>query len=238
MNQQDLINLSTSLNNNIISLETEKKILEDQINDCTNKIATLQTNIDNRDKTMTLLTEASKISREKARIHFEKIVTSALQFVTQSTDYEFVIQELNERSKASYEFFVKSKVNGQECLQKPQDANGGGFVDIIALAAKYAYLEIFDDPKIMSGTLIFDEPGKMISEEMSIKFAEYIKFLGTQYNRQTIMITHNDKLASIADESFFVSKNANGYSNVTNNTLTSNNISDLSDIEKEVEEIF
>lgn len=234
MNQQDLITISTELNNNIISLETEKNLLQNQINDLTNKISVLQTNIENKEKTMALLTEASKVSREQARIHFEKIVTSALQFVTQSTDYEFVIQELNERSKASYEFFVKSKVNGKECLQKPQDANGGGFVDIIALAAKYAYLEIFDDPKIMSGTLIFDEPGKMISEEMSINFAEYIKFLGTQYGRQTIMITHNDKLSNIADESFTVVKDNSGYSNVTN----SKTVVCLKDELEELEDLF
>jgi DNA repair ATPase RecN len=175
------------------------------------------------------LTEAGKISREHARVHFEKIVTSALQFITQSTDYEFVIDELD-RSKASYEFYIKSTVNGVECLQKPEEANGGGFIDIIALAAKYAYLEIFSDPKIMSGTLIFDEPGKMISEDISIKFAEYIKFLGKQYNRQTIMITHNNNISSVADKSLYVQKDNQGISHVKDNiALSDKNIQEIFD---------
>ena len=162
-----------------------------------------------------LLTAAADTSRKNAKSHFEKIVTDALQFVTQNPDYEFVIEELPGRAKASYEFYIRSTVNGVVCLQKPEDANGGGFVDIISVAAKYAYLEIFNDPKIMSGTLLYDEPGKMISAEMSIKFAEYLKFLGKQYGRQTIMITHNENLVNVADTTFTVAKNQQGISTVT-----------------------
>jgi AAA15 family ATPase/GTPase len=122
---------------------------------------------------------------------------------------------MNERSKASYEFFIKSTVNGQESLQSPKDANGGGFVDIISVAAKYAYLELFNDPKIQCGTVFLDEPGKMIDEQRSIKFAEYIKELGRNYNKQTIMITHNTSLKDIADQTYYVSQNNNLISNVT-----------------------
>ena len=166
----------------------------------------------NLEKVIVILTQAATTSRDNARAHFEKIITDALQFVSQSKDYEFVIKELTGRAKASYEFYIKSTVNGVECIQKPEDANGGGFVDIISVAAKYAYLEIFNDPKIMSGTLLYDEPGKMISEQMSVKFAEYIKFLGNHYGRQTIMVTHNDNLSNVADKTFVVRKDRNGIS--------------------------
>lgn len=163
-------------------------------------------------KSIAIFNQAATVSRDTARKHFEQIVTNALQFITQSKDYEFIIQELTGRQKASYEFYIRSTVNGVECIQKPEDANGGGFVDIISTAAKYAYLEIFNDPKIMSGTLLYDEPAKMVSEQMSGKFAEYVKFLGTQYGRQTIMITHNEHLANIADRTFNVHKDNNGIS--------------------------
>lgn len=183
------------------------------------EISNLQAKIKNIDdlnmtleKVIQIFTQAATVSRDNARQHFEKIITDALQFVSQSKDYEFVIQELTGRAKASYEFYIKSTVNGVECIQKPEDANGGGFVDIISLAAKYAYLEIFSDPKIMNDTLLYDEPGKMISEQMSVKFAEYIKFLGTHYDRQTIMVTHNDNLSNVADKTFVVTKNTNGIS--------------------------
>ena len=48
--------------------------------------------------------------------------------------------------------------------------------------------------------------------KIRIKFAEYIKFLGTHYDRQTIMVTHNDNLSNVADKTFVVTKNTNGIS--------------------------
>jgi ABC-type lipoprotein export system ATPase subunit len=76
-------------------------------------------------------------------------------------------------------------------------------------------LELFNDPKIQCGTVFLDEPGKMIDEQRSIKFAEYIKELGKNYNKQTIMITHNTSLKDIADQTYYVSQNANLISQVS-----------------------
>ena len=83
----------------------------------------------------------------------------------------------------------------------------------------------------MNATLFYDEPGKMISEQMSVKFAEYIKFLGSYYNRQTIMVTHNDNLSSVADKTFLVRKDANGISTAIPMTVGVTQI-DYSDIDK------
>lgn len=213
MQVSDFVQEAKNLEQRVLVVKNNVDILTAEIQDLNNKITAIDNMNQTLEKAIVILTQASNTLRDNARQHFEKIVTDALQFISQSDDYEFVVQELVGRAKASYEFYIKSTVNGVECLQKPEDANGGGFVDIISVAAKYAYLEIFSDPKIMSGTLFFDEPGKMISEQMSIKFAEYIKFLGHHYGRQTIMITHNDNLANVADKTIMVSKNNNGISN-------------------------
>jgi DNA repair ATPase RecN len=215
------MNLSTfeenlkTLETNVIIAKQNEAILKKDIATLQGKISATETMNEELEKVIVILTQAATTSRDNARAHFEKIITDALQFVSQSSDYEFVIKELTGRAKASYEFYIKSTVNGVECIQKPEDANGGGFVDIISVAAKYAYLEIFNDPKIMSGTLLYDEPGKMISEQMSVKFAEYIKFLGNHYGRQTIMVTHNDNLSNVADKTFVVRKDRNGISTAT-----------------------
>jgi DNA repair ATPase RecN len=203
------------LETNVIIAKQNEAMLKKDIASIKGKMSSLETMNQNLEKVIIILTQAATTSRDNARTHFEKIITDALQFVSQSKDYEFVIKELTGRAKASYEFYIKSTVNGVECIQKPEDANGGGFVDIISVAAKYAYLEIFNDPKIMSGTLLYDEPGKMISEQMSVKFAEYIKFLGNHYGRQTIMVTHNDNLSNVADKTFVVRKDRNGISTAT-----------------------
>lgn len=203
------------LDNGYISLEAIKNKTEKEIQDYEQKIDKINKENDILNKVVLVLTESSNLARNNAKNHFEKIITEALQYITQSTDYEFVIQEKNDKSKASYEFFIKTIINGEESLQNPKDANGGGFIDIISVAAKYAYLELFNDPKIQCGTVFLDEPGKMIDEQRSIKFAEYIKELGKNYNRQTIMITHNDNLRNVADQTYYVSQNSSLISQVS-----------------------
>lgn len=234
------MNLSTfeqtlkELETNVIIAKQNEAMLQKDIASIKKKIASLETMNERLEKVIVILTQAATTSRDNARAHFEKIITDALQFVSQSKDYEFVIKELTGRAKASYEFYIKSTVNGVECIQKPEDANGGGFVDIISVAAKYAYLEIFNDPKIMSGTLLYDEPGKMISEQMSVKFAEYIKFLGNHYGRQTIMVTHNDNLSNVADKTFIVRKDRNGISTATEQSLVTVSFDDVEGLLNEV----
>ena len=219
-----------TLETNVIIAKQNEAMLKKDIASIKNKMSSLETMNQSLEKVIIILTQAATTSRDNARTHFEKIITDALQFVSQSKDYEFIIKELTGRAKASYEFYIKSTVNGVECIQKPEDANGGGFVDIISVAAKYAYLEIFNDPKIMSGTLLYDEPGKMISEQMSVKFAEYIKFLGNHYGRQTIMVTHNDNLSNVADKTFVVRKDRNGVSAAIEQSLIPVSFDDVEDL--------
>lgn len=214
MDLKTLEERSENLKISLISERQKKKLLEDTLRHLNNKKDMLNEENYVYTNVINILTAAATASRQNAKTHFEKIITDALQFVTQNSDYSFIIEEMTGRAKASYEFYVKSTVNGIECKQKPEDANGGGFVDIIASAMKYAYLEIFNDPKIMSGTLLYDEPGKMISADMSVKYAEYLKFLGQHYGKQTIMITHNENLSNVADKTYLVTKKQNGVSYV------------------------
>ena len=215
----DLFNSALADYDRFSSIYASKKVikehLEKEIQDYDQKIDNLVQENEILNKVILVLTESSNLARDKARQYFEKIITEALQYVTQSKDYEFVIKEIKERSKASYEFFIKTNINGQESLQSPENANGGGFIDIISTAAKYAYLELFNDPKLSCGYIFLDEPGKMIDEQRSIKFAEYIRELGKTYNKQTIMITHNQSIKDVADETYYVSQDNNLISKVT-----------------------
>lgn len=214
---ESIYNSSTASNfdlirSSLVDLKGKRDELKYELNALNSELQQVTADIDNLSNTVMdykqiaiILTECSHIKREYARNQFEKIITEALQFVTQSNNYEFVIQEKEEASKASYEFYVKTIINGEESLQNPKDANGGGFIDIISVAAKYAYLQLFDNPTIMNSSILLDEPGKMIDEQRSISFAEYIKELGKTYDRQTIMITHNNTLADVADKTYYVS---------------------------------
>lgn len=154
-------------------------------------------------KIVELLSNVSANAREKAREQLETIVTTALQYVSNDT-YEFKIEPLNGK-KPGYEFYVVDTINGIESKQIPEYACGGGFVDVIATALRYTYLNAFSNP-VINNAMILDEPGKMVSKDASIKFAEFIKYLSDNFDRQTIMVTHKDDLLEVADKLYLVNK--------------------------------
>lgn len=89
---------SKELQSGYISKKAIKDRIEDEVIDYTNKINQLTDENDILSKVILVLTESSNVARNNAKNHFEKIITEALQYVTQSTDYEFVIQEMVDRS--------------------------------------------------------------------------------------------------------------------------------------------
>ena len=229
--------LLTQLNNQYNNELGQQQVLKQEIQRETSDMKNLEDESLMMSKIITVMTQTGQLARDQARAHFEKIVTDALQFVTQSSDYKFIIQDKG-GAKPAYDFFIESPIDGKPCLQKPEDANGGGFIDIISTTLKYAYLEIFDDPTIKNAAILLDEPGKMISNEMSIKFAEYLKFLGKHFNKQTIMITHNSNLSATADAVFLVEKEINGTSKVSDMSLSpSNIITTVEDIVSKMSEV-
>lgn len=150
-----------------------------------------------------LLQESSAFAREQARRQIETMVTNALQFIFGDQDIEFrvVIEEV--RGRADGEFLVVSKYGGEIPVQtRPQDARGGGVVDVISLALRAALLHA-NRPRL-DGPIILDEPAKHVSEEYSRQVAEFLKQLSTAFGRQIIMVTHNQHLANTGDTSYIV----------------------------------
>ena len=81
-------------------------------------------------------------------------------------------------------------------------------VEVVRYSSEYAYVNLYNKPKLM-GWMMLDEPGKMVSANMSAKFGEFIKQLGKDFDRQTIMVTHNPNLLSIADNFITINKGGN-----------------------------
>lgn len=153
--------------------------------------------IEKCDKAAMILTEISLNAKRSITMFLEDLVTDALQYISEG-QYKFCIEIDDTGKTTKCEFYVTEEVDGVISKQKPQDACGGGFIDIISTTLRYAYLNLYNKPALC-GPVILDEPGKMVSAEMSVRFGEFIKQLGDDFNRQTIMITHNDNLTNIAD---------------------------------------
>jgi DNA repair exonuclease SbcCD ATPase subunit len=167
------------------------------------RVVAKRAEIDKLQQVKILLQESSAFAREQARRQIETMVTNALQFIFGEQDMEFRVQIDEVRGRAEGEFLVVSTYGGELPVEtRPQDARGGGVVDVISLALRAALLHA-NRPKL-DGPIILDEPGKHVSEEYSRQVAEFLKQLSTAFDRQIIMVTHNQHLANTGDTSYIV----------------------------------
>ena len=144
----------------------------------------------------------SEHAREQARQTIESMVTRALQYVF-GADLEFKIRIEESRGRPEAEFYVASTYGGEDVVEnRPQDARGGGVVDVISLALRLVLLQ--STRPLLEGPLLLDEPAKHVSDEFAFNVAEFLRELAQVFDRQVIMVTHNHQLAGVADNAFRV----------------------------------
>lgn len=191
-------------NNQYQRLEGEYLTLTRDEQEITSRIKYLEDDVLYISKAQLLLQNASIEARDKGREQIQAVVTHALQFVFgPEVSFEVELYETSGRPQA--EFYMVTDVAGEPIRTKPLEANGGGVVDIIALALRIAVLQIHDSP-VIAGPIILDEPGKHVSAEYIDKMASLLQEMSTYFGRQIIMVTHQDYLAQIADRSVKVAK--------------------------------
>jgi DNA repair exonuclease SbcCD ATPase subunit len=165
------------------------------------RLEELKKQLDLFDKVRVLLQTSSEYAREQAKQQMESLVTNALQYVFGST-FRFEIELSEHGGKPAAEFYVVTEWDGRTIRTKPQDARGGGVVDITSLALRVAMIETFR-PRL-DGPLILDEPGKHVSAEYVMPMVEFLKSAGEMFDRQIILVTHNPHLIEGADQAFHV----------------------------------
>lgn len=173
-------------------------------NNSSDKLDKFKKENDKLQKVKLLLQNASRFAREQSKTQMEYLVSQCLQYIFDPS-MEFRIELLEKANRIEGEFFVVSKINNTEIVTKPQDSRGGGVVDVISLALRVAMMEIHD-PKI-DGPIILDEPAKHVSEDFIANVAEFLKQISTLFNRQIIMVTHNNHLLESADVCYNVKLN-------------------------------
>jgi len=143
-----------------------------------------------------LLQQASEFAREQARQQIEYMVTRALQY-TFGPEMSFQIEISEKRGQPDAEFYVISDYDGITVRNKPQDARGGGVVDIISIALRVALLET-TQPRI-DAPLLLDEPGKHVSNEFAPNMGQFLKSVSRNFGRQILLVSHNQYLTESAD---------------------------------------
>ncbi|MCF8010584.1 MAG: ATP-binding protein [Clostridiales bacterium] len=157
-----------------------------------------------------LFQESSNYAREQARQQIQHMVTQALQY-TFGPEISFEVELVEKRGNPEAEFYVVSIYGAESVKTRPDDARGGGVVDVISMALRMSLLETSIPP--LPGPLLLDEPGKHVSDQFAPNLAHFIKSLSEAFSRQVLMVTHNRHFAETADKVYHVEL-VNGKSSV------------------------
>ena len=188
-------------------------LLLEQRTQKTEALEQTKANIDLWRSVQMLLTKVVDYARRQTVTRIEETVTAALQTVLADNSLRFEV-EIGERNKtATAEWRVVSRYGNTEVSNNPEDARGGGIVDIVSLALRLALLER-SRPR-PEGPVILDEPAKMVSAEYAENLAYFLHSYAQKTGRQFIVVTHNETLARSGDKAYRVTKNEAGVSEVT-----------------------
>jgi DNA repair exonuclease SbcCD ATPase subunit len=198
---EDLDNYLLEAKNHLSREQGKCDKLKEQLESNNSKVIKINLELDLLSKVSILFQKTSEFAREQAKSQIESLVTKCLQFVFDS-DIKFLIEIEELRGKANAEFYVVNESDDILIKTKPELSRGGGVVDIVSLALRIAFLQIHK-PKIQ-GPLILDEPAKHVSEEFVFNVADFLKQTSELFNRQIIMVTHNNHLAAIGTNAYKV----------------------------------
>ena len=148
-----------------------------------------------------------KIVTEKARAFFQVhaentqreisdtlsvIITSALRSVFPD-DYECIIEFGTKRNQTEAKIIFKK---GEEIIEDPINAVGGGVIDIASFAARVSFIFLSGARKV----LIADEPFKAVSADLRDKIPDMLKLLSDKLDMQFIIVSHLPELINGADK--------------------------------------
>ncbi len=187
----------------LIRKESIKNKLEEQLEGLEEKNKDIINRVEVLEAVKLLLQKTSDFAREQAKLQIEELVTNCIQYIFDNDSrFSIELHELYKRTNA--EFYLVDDVEGVETKTIPTDSRGGGIVDIISIALRISFLELYK-PRI-SGPLILDEPAKHVSDEYIFNLSNFLLKASDMFNRQIIMVTHNPHLAALSMNTYKVYK--------------------------------
>lgn len=184
----------------VTKLEEDKRCKEEELKDFLKEKEELELQ-------RALLNDASVEARKNAKDILEMISTKALQFII--GDYMSLQIQLDEKGNSPVaEFVVQSQYDDYSVEADPAEEEGGGIADIVSFSSNIAMLELTSHQNV--APLFLDEPSKYISKGNSENVGKFLYEISREYNRQVIMVTHDDYLAKIADTSYHLQIDKNG----------------------------
>lgn len=186
----------TNIESKISNLEQETSELKGRVNtledlfiDTEKKLKELKSLVQTNKKAIELLTLVQKATKELVQNSFEEIVSNALQFIHQDSNYKFELDFDKRGNLSTLNFNIKTPD-----MQESHDilnTRGGGTADIVSLALRLVLLEVSKT----HGFVLIDEGFKHLDNTDTEKKAmEFLKEVQKNSNRQIILITHKDSI--------------------------------------------
>lgn len=146
-----------------------------------------------------LLKDASTEARKNSKDVLKDMATRALQFII--GDHMSLDIIIDEKSNApTAEFVVKSEFGDYIVDADPAEEEGGGIADIVSFSNQIAMLQLTGKRNV--APLFLDEPSKYVSAGHSENVAKFLFETSGYFERQTIMVTHDEFLAKMGDKAY------------------------------------
>jgi len=186
----------TNIESKISSLEQETSELKGKVNTLEEQFVSTESNlkelksfVQTNKKAIELLSLVQKATKELVQNSFEEIVSNALQFIHQDSNYKFELDFDKRGNLSTLNFNIKTPdmQEGHDIL----NTRGGGTADIVSLALRLVLLEVSKT----QGFVLIDEGFKHLDNTDTEKKAmEFLKEVQKNSNRQIILITHKDSI--------------------------------------------
>ncbi len=183
--------------------DARKQTIEQYRKETQEEIAFLEKENQRLEKVAQLFQLTATFSREQSKAHIEALVTHCLRIVF-STDLSFSIEMAEANRRTHAHFLIEDEIDGTRTTFPPQEARGGGLVDVVSLALRISLLLRYQPP--VRGILLLDEPAKHLSEEYIHNVAELLLQVAEEFDLQIILVTHDRHLAYMGETVYEISK--------------------------------
>lgn len=187
-----------------------KKILEEDLFKIQGKLFIAKDEYDNLVESRRIISEAARITQLQFKGFVETLVTMAIQTVFPEEQYKFVMEFDLKSNRSEINLLVQQ---GEKLPYDPTEEQGGGLLDIISFALRVVMWSL-EKPRSRP-FFCLDEPFRYCGKLTSLA-GNMVKEISSKLGIQILMVTHEDALAEIADQCWFVKREKGGQSLVEN----------------------
>lgn len=185
---------------NLISLETEKRLLEEQRDKAEKALLSTKDELKITDEALTILRLATEQTQKALQFRISNLVTLALQTIFPE-EYTFELAFETKRGQIEIDLFL---IDPTGFRMSPIEASGGGIVNVVEFALRLSLWSLM--PSKSRPVFVLDEPFHYVSKDLQPKVSELLSTLSDKLKVQFIIVSHQRQVVEEADKVFLVTQ--------------------------------